>query len=287
MSASNNTADREAKLQRNPHGDFNAVEKSRPEFEEDVEFHYTRTKDIEWVPGSGATSDDWKKHKKIAVDPYAEGRDPLNNYKLLIAGIVPRPIGFVSTESKAGIRNLAPFSYTTFVHHDPPIFCIGFASSVAAAKDTLANIMETGELTINIISEWFVEAANYTATNAPPEISEWDVSGLTPLASEKVKPPHVGESAFSVEAKLVTHHEWISKVTGKANGTLVIVEGVNFHIREDATNESFTTLDPKILKPISRLGGITYGRTTQAFEMLRPSWADEEKREEVKKILEK
>lgn len=191
----------------------------------------------------------------------------------------------MSTESKAGIRNLAPFSYTTFVHHDPPIFCIGFASSVAQAKDTLANILETGELTINIISEWFVEAANYTSTNAPPEVSEWDVSGLTPLASKKVKPPHVGESAFSVEAKLVTHHEWKSKVDGEPNGTLVIVEGINFHIREDATNESFTTLDPEILKPVSRLGGITYGRTTQAFEMLRPSWADEEKRAEVQQAL--
>ncbi|KAK9458549.1 flavoprotein oxygenase [Lipomyces oligophaga] len=285
MSAAENTANREAKLKRNPHGDFNQVQKDRPAFETDSSWHYTRTVDIDWIPGTGANDDDWKNHEKVAVDPYQAGRDPFDNYKLLIAGIVPRPIGFVSTESKTGVRNLAPFSYTQVVHHDPPIFCIGFASSVSAAKDTLANILETGELTINIISEWFVEAANYTAVNAPAEVSEWALSGLTPLPSTKVTPPHVAESAFSIEAKLVTHHEWTGKLSGQPNGTLVIVEGINFHIRKDASNDQFTFLDPKVLKPVSRLGGISYGRSTQGFEMLRPVWANEETRPDVKKVL--
>lgn len=69
---------------------------SRPEFESDVQFHYTQTIDTKWVPGSGANSNEWQKYKKIAVDPYAEGRDPMNNYKLLIAGIVPRPVSGIA-----------------------------------------------------------------------------------------------------------------------------------------------------------------------------------------------
>ncbi|KAK9469158.1 hypothetical protein V1512DRAFT_255616 [Lipomyces arxii] len=278
-------AEREAKIKRNPHANFKKVEGAREPFESAVEWHYTQTKKVAWQVGSGANDYSWKNHQKISVDPYEEGRDPFDNYKLLIAGIVPRPIGFVSTESKSGSRNLAPFSYTSFVHHDPPIFCIGFASSIANAKDTLANILETGELTINMISEWFVEAANYTSIDAPRNVSEWDLSGLTAMQSSKVRPPHVAESVFSVEAKLVAQHEWKSKMSGQPNGTLIIAEGVNFHIREDATNEARNFIDPAILKPVSRLGGITYARTTQGYEMPRPSWAQESTSEVVQNVV--
>jgi flavin reductase (DIM6/NTAB) family NADH-FMN oxidoreductase RutF len=110
--------------------------------------------------------------------------------------------------------------------HDPPIFCIGFSGGIDNPKDTCKNIIETGECTINIISEWFAEAANYCAINAPHGVSEWDLSGLTPAPSTKVKPPRVAESVFSVEAKLRHHHEWESPTTpGKKTGVLVILEG--------------------------------------------------------------
>ena len=103
----------------------------------------------------------------------------------------------------------------------------------------------------------------------------------------KVKPQHVAESAFSVEAKLVTSHEWKSKTDpNRATGVLCIVEGVNFHVREDVINSDLNNLDIGRLKPVSRLGGITYGRTVDGYERLRPDFGKESATNEVKQLLE-
>lgn len=277
----------ESQVRRNPHPDFKKVEASRPPFEKDVKWHYNQTVDPNWKPGTGATDDEWKKHEKIEIDPYGQDRNPVDNYKMLISGVTPRPIGFVSSISKDGVRNLAPFSYTTVVNHDPPIFCIGFSGGKGRYKDTAQNILDTGELTINIISEWFVEAANYCCTDCPPEVDEWQLSGLTPVESKKVKPPHVAESAFSVEAKLIHSHEWTSKLSDAKTGTLCIVEGVNFHVRDDVINEDKNIIDPAKLLPVSRLGGITYSRTVSGYEMPRPDFNAEKEKPEVQEILSK
>ncbi|KAK9469557.1 hypothetical protein V1512DRAFT_256546 [Lipomyces arxii] len=265
----------ESQVKRNPHADFAKVESERVAFDKDGKFSYTQRPNMEWTKGSGANNDDWKSHTKLEIDPYGPGRQAVDNYKLLISGIVPRPIGFVSTVSKTGVANLAPFSYTMIVNHDPPMFCIGIAGGAGSLKDTCVNVLETGELTINIISESFIEAANYTSVDCPPGVSEWDLAGLTPAKSSKVKPAHVAESAFSIEAKLAHHHEWTSPASGKQTGMLLICEGVNFHVRDDAINEEKNTIKPEVLMPVGRLGGITYSRTVTGFEILRPNWASE------------
>lgn len=263
----------ESEVKRNPHRDFNKVESERDNFEASRVWHYTQIPDPAWQVGSGANSDEWKRHKKITIDPYGEGRSPVDNYKTLISAIVPRPIGFVSTVSPSGERNLAPFSYFTVVNHDPPIFTLGFSGGRGNPKDTCKNILDTGELTINIISEWFVEAANYCSVNAPHGVDEWKFSGLTPLKSDDVAPEHVAESAFSVEARLLHSHEWKSKTDAtRATGTLCIVEGVKFHVREDVINKELNGLDIAKLKPVSRLGGITYARTVDGYEKPRPDY---------------
>ncbi|KAI5952328.1 hypothetical protein KGF54_003194 [Candida jiufengensis] len=276
----------ENQVKRNPHRDFNKVENERPGFDFDLNWSYSQIPFKDWEIGSGANNNEWKNHKKLEIDPFGEGRNPVDNYKTLISAVVPRPIGFVSTISKDGIRNLAPFSYFTVVNHDPPIFTLGFSGGKGNPKDTCKNILDTEELTINIISEWFVEAANFCAINSPPDIDEWKLSGLTPLESTKVKPQHVAESAFSVEAKLITSHEWKSKSDpNRATGTLCIVEGINFHVREDIINKELNNLDIAKLKPVSRLGGITYARTVQGYEKPRPDFDKEIEKEEVKDLL--
>ncbi|KAI5965315.1 uncharacterized protein KGF55_001536 [Candida pseudojiufengensis] len=277
----------ENQVKRNPHPDFNKVENERPPFDFDLNWSYTQIPDKDWKVGSGANNNEWKNHKKLEIDPFGEGRNPVDNYKTLISAVVPRPIGFISTISKDGIRNLAPFSYFTVVNHDPPIFTIGFSGGKGNPKDTCKNILETEELTINIISEWFVEAANFCAINSPFNIDEWKLSGLTPLNSTKVKPQHVAESAFSIEAKLITSHEWKSKLDpNRATGTLCIVEGINFHVREDVINKDLNNLDISKLKPVSRLGGITYARTMNGYEKPRPDFDKEIVKDEVKELLE-
>jgi len=280
----------EQQIKRNPHPDFKSVESSRPPFDINKEFHYTKTVSPSWKVGSGANSTAASidvPHREI--DPYGEGRLPGDNYKLLISGIVPRPIGFISTLNTATsppTANLAPFSYTNMVNHDPPIFCVGFSGGRGNPKDTCRNVLETGECVINIISEWFIEAANFTAVNAPSGISEWELAGLTPAPSRLVKPSRVKESAFSIEAKLVAHHEWTSPSTGRASGVTCLFQGVNFWVREDVVNEQGNMIDPVKLKPVSRLGGISYARTTEGFESLRPDW-EKEAAPEWKRLHEK
>lgn len=197
---------------------------------------------------------------------------------------MPRPIGFLSTVSADGTSsNLAPFSYTQVVNHDPPIFVVGFAGGFDRPKDSLSNLLETGECVINIISEHFLEAANACSVNAPYGTSEWALSGLTPAACEVVKPSRVKESIFAVEGKLVDTKEFSSRADpGKKTGVMAIIEGVRFWAREDAINEDRNLIDPDVLRPVSRLGGITYGRVLEGIEIPRPDWEEFKKEAEPK-----
>ena len=241
-------ADAEAQIKRNPHPDFKSVEASRPDFEKDRTVHYVKTPKPDWKVGSGANNPSILEKGHREINPYAEGRPAVHNYKLLISGVTPRPIGFVSTIAEDGkSTNLAPFSYFNMVSHDPPLFVLGFSGGFENAKDTLANLLKTEECTLNIISEDFIEAANFTSLNAPQGVSEWSFSGLHPAKSSIVKPDRVKESAFSIEAKLVKTMEWESKNTpGKKTGVTAIVEGVNFWVREDAVDDAGVLVDPAV-----------------------------------------
>lgn len=268
-------ADAEAEIKRNPHPDFKAVEASRPPFNSSTTFQFTQSPAPSWTPGSGANNPDpSQQHKHREIDPDDPNRPAVHNYKLLISAIVPRPIGFVSTVSEDGkSTNLAPFSYFNLINHDPPLFVLGFSGGYNRPKDTLTNLLATRECVLNIISEDYIEAANYTSINAPENVSEWSFSGLTPEKSRLVKPDRVKEAVFSIEAKLVESREWESRVTkGKKTGVMCVVEGVRFWAREDALDAEGILLDPKVLRPISRLGGISYARVTEGFELPRPAY---------------
>ncbi|CAI4217970.1 unnamed protein product [Parascedosporium putredinis] len=240
----------------NPHPDFKSVEASRKDFDREEKFHLTKTIDPSWRFGGGAN----ETHiggKHISIDPYEPGRPANSNYKLLISSIIPRPIAFLSTRSPTGETNLAPFSYFGL-----------------QAKDSLRHLVDSGECVINIISEGFVEAANSCSVNAPLNASEWAVSGLTPVYDcVSVKCARAQEAVFAVEGKLESVKEFESKTTpGKISSVLAIIEGTRFWVREDAINEEKTIVDPAVLRPMSRLGGIMYGRTTEAFEITRPDF---------------
>lgn len=267
--------DEEKIVQRNPHSDFKSIESSRPVYDKSLAFHFTQTPSPNWKPGGGSNDNgECLRKNHIAIDPHAEGRPSVYNYKLLISAIVPRPIGFISTRSADGSStNIAPFSYTQAINHDPPLFIVGFSGGIAQAKDTLRNLLDTKECTINIVSEHYIEAANATSTNSPYGVSEWVLSGLTPADCNRVKPSRVKEAIFSVEGILVETKEFDSRaVPGKKSGVLAIIEGVQFWAREDAINEDKNLIDLEVLKPVSRFGGISYGRTTQAFEIPRPDY---------------
>ncbi|KAK4500347.1 hypothetical protein PRZ48_008536 [Zasmidium cellare] len=229
-----------------------------------------------WTHGSGATdnSASLTKHH-IEIDPHAPGRPMFHNYTLLISGIVPRPIGLTSTISKDGKPNLAPFSYFNVVDHDPPVFVIGFSG----AKDTLRNLEETGECVINVVSEHMIEAVNATSLNAPPGVSEWEISGLHQAASSTVKPARVKESVFSIEGKLVQIVDY--KTSRPAHGRLAIIEGTRFWAREDAVDEGGRHLDLEVLRPVGQLGDVSYARVLDTFQLKRGRWEEEAKEGDI------
>lgn len=239
----------------------------------DSSFHLTQTRNPDWTFGSGAADDGTCLDKShVEIDPHEPGREIRSNYKLLISGVVPRPIGLLSTQNADGsLKNLAPMSYTQVVNHDPPVFVVGFAGGLEVMKDTLKNLIDTGECVINIISENFVEAANATSINTAYAVSEWDVSGLTPRKCAVVKPSRVQESVFSIEGKLQETKTFESRVRpGKKEGVMAIIEGVRFWVREDAINAERNVISPEILCPVARMGGITYARVTEGFQLERP-----------------
>ena len=94
------------------------------------------------------------------------------------------------------------------------------------------------------------------------------------------------EAVFSIEGKVLSHQEFESRVTkGKKTGVLVVIEGVKFWVREDAINEERNIIDPGVLRPISRLGGIMYGRTTEGVEIPRPDFGEKEQTGETEGLV--
>ncbi|KAK1831682.1 hypothetical protein QBC39DRAFT_371627 [Podospora conica] len=272
--AAQKSANFEAQLKRNPHPDFKQVEASRPPFPTDTTFDYVQTPDPTWTFGSGANHpapSPTPTHRPI--DPHAPSRPPHLNYKLLISSIIPRPIALLSTASAAGAPNLAPFSYFQMIGHDPPLFVLSFAASLAAPKDSLANLAATGDCIINMISSDYLEAANACSVNAPPGVSEWDVSGLTPVFDGGRRVARVGEAVFSIEGRVESIREFGSRARpGEVGATMVVVEGTRFWAREDAVDEEGGKVDPGVMKAVGRLGGISYGTVTQGVELPRPDF---------------
>jgi flavin reductase (DIM6/NTAB) family NADH-FMN oxidoreductase RutF len=192
---------------------------------------------------------------------------PSDIYKLMTGIIVPRPIAFVSTIDAAGIGNLAPFSYFTACSSDPPVvcFCTTVRSGPQPYAHTLRNIQATGEFVVNIVSEEFAAQMNACAAEVPPEVDEFEISGLTPIASDLVKPPRLAESKVHMECRL---HQIVHVSDKPRGGILILGEVVRFHVLESLLDGY--KIDPGLLNAIGRMGGASYVRTLDLFELQRP-----------------
>lgn len=147
-----------------------------------------------------------------------------NRYKILTATVTPRPIAWITTLSECGVINAAPFSFFNVMGHEPPTVAIGLLAGSGRFKDTATNIIETGEFVVNLVAETNAEAMNVTCIDAPPEIDELALAGLTPVASQAVRPPRIAESPVSFECKILS-----SLVTGPRQ-TVVIGRVLRAHV---------------------------------------------------------
>lgn len=191
-----------------------------------------------------------------------------DTYQLMVDVIVPRPIAWVSTISKKGIANLAPFSFYNGVCSDPPTLLISITPHPdGQMKDTLRNIRATKQFVVNLASRPLAEQMNKSSGRFSAEISEFEEVGLTRAPSLKVKPPRVAESPVSMECqlkKIVSIGEKNS--VGSAN--IVIGQVVQMHVADDCIKNG--KIISEKLQAIGRLGGPWYTTTQDLFQMPRP-----------------
>jgi flavin reductase (DIM6/NTAB) family NADH-FMN oxidoreductase RutF len=189
------------------------------------------------------------------------GADP---YKLTTGLIVPRPIGWIGTLSADGTPNLAPYSFFNAVSGVPPTFV--FSPGRSSRRDTLDNVRDVGEFTINIVTIEVADAMNASAASLDADVDEFEACGLTAVPSARVRPPMVGECKANIECVVTDIVEIGHAEHGNA---LVVGEGVEFHVAHDVLDG--TRIDQAALHAIGRHAGNSYSHANDLFELIRPA----------------
>lgn len=184
--------------------------------------------------------------------------DPeVNAYRLLTDVVVPRPIAWISSLDAAGVGNLAPHSFFSVACANPPIVC--FTS--VGAKDTLANVRETGEFVVNLASRPLLEQVNNSSAAFGPDVDEAAELGIVLEPSDLVAPPRVSESPASLECTLHSTQEL-------GDSTLVLGRVLAVTVRDDALVNGRPAMAR--LQPLSRLGGSEWGLPPEVITIRRP-----------------
>lgn len=197
------------------------------------------------------------------VTPHGLPRDPFKSC------VIPRPIGWISTVSRNGVHNLAPFSQFQNLTFDPPY--VMFASNQTTTgrrKDTVVNTEQTGEFVWNMATYDLREAVNKSAEELPPEVDEFEIAGVTKAPSNIVKPCRVAESPVHFECR---YHQTIRLPGNGTMGTVDIVFGrvIAIHVKDEVIGTD-GKIDVLKIRPIARLGYHDYTSIESIFSMVIP-----------------
>lgn len=198
---------------------------------------------------------------------FPETQTERENYKLLIGSIIPRPIALITTLSREGVLNAAPFSYFNIVTADPPMISVSIQRKNGAYKDTARNMIQSGEFVVHIADEDYLEAMNKTAASLPPDASEADFANLKQVKSEKIQVPGIAEAKIRMECVL-EHAVTLGGAASSPACDLMIGKVVCFHIADELYEDG--RIDAGKLRPISRLAGSDYAALGEIFAMQRP-----------------
>lgn len=185
-------------------------------------------------------------------------------YKLLSGLVVPRPIGWIGTIRTDGTYNLAPFSFFNLISTNPPIVIFSGGRRGDRPKDSVAFAEESGEFSVNIVSEDVAEAMNITSASYDSEVDEFAEAGLTPIRGRRISAPLVGESPANLECIVVNAMD----VGGAVGSRLVFGEVVAVHVRPEILDG--TRVDSDALQAVGRMAGSSYITTRDRFELGRP-----------------
>lgn len=169
-------------------------------------------------------------------------------YPWLTSVVVPRPIAWISTRSVDGVDNLAPHSFFTIAGVVPAV--VSFTS--VGTKDSLRNILATGEFVVCSSPEPLLEQVNLSATDYPADVSEFDVLGIARERSAKVAPPRVAGSPVALECRLADTRAF-------GDCTVVFGEVVHVAVDEAVLRDGRPAVD--LLQPLARLGANEWSTT--------------------------
>jgi flavin reductase (DIM6/NTAB) family NADH-FMN oxidoreductase RutF len=198
---------------------------------------------------------------------YEPGRTPhglpFNPFK---ACIVPRPIGWISTTSAAGIDNLAPFSQFQMISYDPPTLMFSANQNARGErKHTVRNAIATGEFVWNMATWSLREAVNLSSEELPDAADEFEHANLSKVPSRLVRPPRVAASPVHFECRLLTT---LNLPGNTSVGTVDVIFGtvVAVHIADEVLRAD-GRLDIERIRPLARMGYHDYTSVEQVFTM--------------------
>lgn len=203
----------------------------------------------------------------MIIDPATTPRPEL--YSLMIRCIAPRPIAWVSSMSREGLLNLAPFSFFNGVSSNPPaLLFVTSRHDDGRKKDTLINVEATRQFVVNVVPDSLAEVMNITATEYPHGISEFEKAGLSAAPSTRVAPPRLAESPVNFECEL--HDTMHVGADGAGGGTIVVGRILLIHVDESILTDG--KVDYELYHPLGRMGGMDYARTRDRFTMVRKKY---------------
>lgn len=183
-------------------------------------------------------------------------------YKLLIGTVIPRPIAFITTLSKDGRRNAGPFSFFNVLTHDPAIVAIGVENyEDGRMKDTSRNIRDTEEFTVHIVDDALAAQMEICAVKFGPDVDELAEAGLETVPGRAVKSPRILSAPAALECR-----RYMTLEVGKAR-EIILGEVLGIHIRADLVDPRSLHVDQMGMDAIGRLGGHSYARTRDQFDI--------------------
>lgn len=189
-----------------------------------------------------------------------------DRYKLLSSVVIPRPIAFVSTRGPDGLDNCAPYSFFNCFAENPATVVLGLQIRPdGLVKDTARNIRESGEFVVNLVDMPIAEAMNVSATDFDPEVSEFELTGLTPAPCKTVSCSRIAEAPVSLECRRTVTLQL------SAQRDIVVGEVHYMHVRDGIIDPETFHLDLEKYKVVGRLFGNLYSPVEESFELERLS----------------
>ncbi|WP_067098478.1 flavin reductase family protein [Marinomonas atlantica] len=187
-------------------------------------------------------------------------------YRLLVGGVTPRPIAWISTVSEGGVHNIAPYSFFSVASVTPPVLSYTQVNPrTGSDKDTLRNLLHNQECVVHIVSSASLEKMNQSCAGLPPEKSEFDFADIASVESKVVMPLSVADAPVRYECRL----REVKRIGDRAGaGSMVLLDVVSVFVSDDLYQDG--NIDQQALGSVGKMGGDFYSFTKELTALTRP-----------------